>query len=105
MSEIWNQAGHAVLELVNPGKTASLAHPWMGVAIVLLSLALSRTEPSAAALSSPGAPPTLPAAVESLPPVTEILQGRTFGSTFERDVFFLKRVHSSYPAFWSPLLS
>jgi hypothetical protein len=40
----------------------------------------------------------------AFPSVNEILQGRTFGSKFERDVFFLREVRRQYPAFWAPLL-
>jgi hypothetical protein len=40
----------------------------------------------------------------AFPSISEVLQGRTFGSKFERDVFFLKEVRQKYPAFWTPLL-
>ena len=40
----------------------------------------------------------------SFPTPTEILQGRTFESTFQRDVFFLQAVHDRYPAHWSALV-
>jgi hypothetical protein len=40
----------------------------------------------------------------SFPPLTEIFQGRTFESTFQRDIFFLREVHDRYPAYWPSLL-
>ena len=41
----------------------------------------------------------------SFPGPNEVLQGRVFASTFDRDVFFLRRIHADYPADWVPLLA
>jgi hypothetical protein len=40
----------------------------------------------------------------SLIDVSEVLQGRIFDNTLDRDVFFLREVHNRYPSSWPPLL-
>jgi hypothetical protein len=63
---------------------------------------------AAALLSSPrinAAPAQTEATnANSFPTPNEIFRGRTFSSKSERDVFFLRTVHQSYPMHWAPLL-
>ena len=41
---------------------------------------------------------------DSFPDLNEVFQGRVFRSKFERDVFFLRRIHESYSSYWPALL-
>ncbi len=47
---------------------------------------------------------SLRSGTNSFPDLNEVLQGRTFESAFQRDVFFLQTIQSNYPAHWAPLL-
>ncbi len=60
------------------------------------ALGASQSNSTPASGTDPGKP---------FPNVSEVLQGRVFESKFERDVFFLRRIHDSYPAHWPGLLS
>jgi hypothetical protein len=44
------------------------------------------------------------APTNSFPTPAEIFQGRGFANDFERDIFFLRAVHSRYPSYWPDLL-
>jgi hypothetical protein len=51
-------------------------------------------------------PPFLSAAdTNSFPDVNQVLGGRGFANKFDRDVFFLQRIRTNYPAYWPALLS
>ena len=49
--------------------------------------------------------PAQPAATNSFPTLPEVLQGHTFADPFERDVFFLRTIHSRYASHWPELLA
>ncbi|MEI8347986.1 MAG: hypothetical protein WCG27_11005 [Pseudomonadota bacterium] len=42
---------------------------------------------------------------DPFPDLNEVFQGRVFDTKFEKEVFFLKKIHDSYPAHWPSLLS
>ena len=86
--------------LDRPNRRTGLLLGLLAAASVLLmrSEAAGGGEPNSLA---PG-----PAALDSsFPDVNQVLQGRVFSSTFERDVFFLREIRRAYPDQWVPLLS
>jgi hypothetical protein len=88
-----------------PGKPSALSLlAWLALAIALAVASTAFAGSADPAEQRPPSPPLPVGPTNSFPDLNEVLQGRTFESAFDRDVFFLRRVRSDYPAYWAPLL-
>jgi hypothetical protein len=77
---------------------------FMAAASVLATLLFAQHGGAGAAKAGETTSAPVAAGNGSFPEVSEVLRGRQFATRFEREVFFLRRVRESYPAYWSPLL-
>jgi hypothetical protein len=72
-------------------------------ALTLVMLSLAAVGYASGAEREPNAPSSEDEG-NSFPDANEILKGRIFRSTFERDVFFLRKIYENYAQQWPPLL-
>jgi hypothetical protein len=85
-------------------KPKLLSFSWFWAVLVLIASATSMVKTANCA-----EPPIHVASAQedtnSFPDLKEIFQGRSFRTAFDKNVFFLRTIHDSYPSFWPSLVT